>query len=215
MPWKNVTKACNEARNETKNSFEGINFYCILNECPSNNTIFELKKEFENIEYDEINLYSEQNAFKKVINKKINEKYLKYTHGKRNLKNNEDSENNEEYEYAIDFFPTCNINKYTPYFLNNETIKEKLGVDKSIIHQRYFSTMNYKWGDSKFFYINDIKQLYKKKNFSFWLYSGTEDIAVTILGTLRFINELNYTIKEKWKKWVVDGQVAGMEQSYD
>ena len=40
-------------------------------------------------------------------------------------------------------------------------------------------------------------------------------MIVPTLATLRFINELNYSIKEKWKKWKVDGQVAGMEQTYD
>ena len=44
MPMRNVTRACNEARNETKKALEGINFYGILNKCPSNEAIFELKK---------------------------------------------------------------------------------------------------------------------------------------------------------------------------
>ena len=35
------------------------------------------------------------------------------------------------------------------------------------------------------------------------------------LATLRTLNELNYTIKEKWKKWIIDDQVVGMEQTYD
>jgi carboxypeptidase C (cathepsin A) len=75
--------------------------------------------------------------------------------------------------------------------------------------------LNYKWGDSMNFYRNDIKDLYERKNFSSWLFSGTEDIACVTLGTLRTLNELNFPIKEKWKKWKVDGQVAGMEQTYD
>ena len=126
--------------------------------------------------------------------------------------NNVNQEN--ETEYAINFLSGCGDNYYTPNFLNDNTTKEKLGVDKSIIH--YSCTyLNYKWGDSIYYYKNDIKELSKNKNFTSWLFSGTEDIAVTTLGTLRFINELNYTIKEKWKQWKVDGQVAGMEQTYD
>ena len=65
------------------------------------------------------------------------------------------------------------------------------------------------------FYKNDIKELYKNKNFSSWLISGTEDMACATIGTLRTFHELNYTVKEKWKQWKVDGQVAGMEQTYD
>ena len=70
-------------------------------------------------------------------------------------------------------------------------------------------------GDSFNFYKNDLKKLSSEKNFTVWLFSGTEDMAVTTLGTLRFLNELNFTIKEKWKKWRLDGQVVGMEQTYD
>ena len=40
-------------------------------------------------------------------------------------------------------------------------------------------------------------------------------MACVTIGTLRALNELNYTIKEKWKKWKVDDQVVGMEQTYD
>ena len=35
------------------------------------------------------------------------------------------------------------------------------------------------------------------------------------LQTMRTLNELNYTIKEKWKKWIIYNQVVGMEQTYD
>ena len=42
-PWKNVTKACNEARNESRLAFEGINIYGILKECPSNDTSYEIR----------------------------------------------------------------------------------------------------------------------------------------------------------------------------
>ena len=129
-------------------------------------------------------------------------------------KNGNDENPENETEYAINFLSGCGDNYYTPNFLNDNTTKEKLGVDKSIIH--YSCTyLNYKWGDSIYYYKNDIKELSKNKNFTSWLFSGTEDIAVTTLGTLRFLNELNYSIKEKWKQWKVDGQVAGMEQTYD
>ena len=54
MPVKNVSKACNEVRNEIKKSFEGINSYGILNECPPLD-----------------NLRSERNIFNNMIKKKL------------------------------------------------------------------------------------------------------------------------------------------------
>ena len=193
MPVKNVSKACNEVRNEIKKSFEGINSYGILNECPPLD-----------------NLRSERNIFNNMIKKKINEKYLKYKYGNDYLNNNEN-----DTEFAIDFFPQCGYNKYTPYFINDNKTKEKLGVNLSIEHAICATELNYKWGDAIYFYKNDIKNLSKEKNFTSWLYSGTEDIQCTTLAALRTLNELNYTIKDKWKKWVVDDQVVGMEQTYD
>ena len=117
-------------------------------------------------------------------------------------------------EYAIDYFTDCGYTRYTPNFLNDKKTKEKLGVNESIKHS-ICANLNYKWGDAIYFYKNDIKELSKEKNFTSWLYSGTEDMICTPLQTMRTLNELNYTIKEKWKKWIIDNQVVGMEQTYD
>ena len=210
FPWKKVTKACNEVRNETKKILKGINFYGIYKECPNEAKIKKIREEFSNINYDEINKNSKYNQFKNMMYKKNKEKYYKY------LLNNESSGNdNIEYEIAFDFIPSCGENHLTENFLNDDKIKEKLGVSKSIKHQQCNLKINYKMGDSFNFYKNDLKKLSSEKNFTVWLFSGTEDMAVTTLGTLRFLNELNYTIKEKWKKWKLDGQVVGMEQIYD
>ena len=210
FPWKKVTKACNEVRNETKNILKGINYYGIYKECPNEEKMNLLKKEFNNINYDEINKNSKYNHFKMMIYKRNKEKYYNYL-----LKNENSFKDNTEYENAIDFFPSCGENHFTEDFLNNVKIKEKLGVSRSIKHQQCYLDINYKMGDSINFYKNDLKKLSSQKNFSAWLFSGTEDMAVTTLGTLRFLNELNFPIKEKWKKWKYDGQVVGMEQSYD
>ena len=195
MPRRNVSKACNEARNETKMALKGINFYGILNKCPSNDTIFELKKEFKNIDYDESNLHSEENAFKRMVRKNINDKYMRYTG--RKLLNIEDNPANET-EDAIDFFPSCNKDTYTPNFLNDNSTKEKLGIDLAFKFERCNFNINYKWGDAMKYYKEDIKEFSKNKNFTSWIYSGTEDMACVTIGTLRFINELNYTITDKW-----------------
>ena len=45
------------------------------------------------------------------------------------------------------FFPGCYENKFTEDFLNNDTIKEKLGVSQSLNHSQCNPKLNYKWGD--------------------------------------------------------------------
>ena len=109
--------------------------------------------------------------------------------------------------------PTVNIVD-TPNFINDNETKKKLGVNISINHQMC-ANINYKWGDAIYFYQNEIKNLSAEKGFTAWLYSGTEDMQCTTLATLRTLHELNYSVKEKWKKWKVDDQVVGMEQTYE
>ena len=97
-------------------------------------------------------------------------------------------------------------------FLNNKNTKIKSGVDENI-HYYQCDDLNYQWGESLDFYRENLEQL-TREGFKAWLFSGTEDIAVATLGTLRWINYSNYTVEKKWKQWYVDGQVAGMEQKY-
>ena len=186
IPLRNVTKSCNEARNETKEALAGINYYGILNECPSNDTIFELKKEFNNIDYDESYSNSEEYNFRKMITKNINEKYARYTG--RKLLEGENAENVTE--YAIDFFPSCKKNTYTANFLNNNTIKQKLGADLTIKHISRNADLNYKWGDSKDFYKTDklnLEGIAKARN---WIVSGGQpDIQRTAVYVLRDFRE--------------------------
>jgi len=154
------------------------------------------------------------NHFKKMKTKLKNDKYGKYMSKNIRSKDANGSENDTEYEEAIDYLSGCDNNNYIEDFLNNKTIKEKLGINNEIKHSQC-SDLNYTMGDSINFFKNDIKELSNKHNFSSWLFSGTEDLVVSTLATLRFLNELHYPIKEKWKNWNVDSQVAGMEQSYD
>ena len=134
--------------------------------------------------------------------------YLQNNNNPKNQNNNGNS--NESLERAIDFFPSCGKDLYYINFLNDNSTKIKLGVNETMIFKECLS-LNYKWGESIFFYKDVLPKL---KGFKAWIYSGTEDIAVTALGTLRWINYINYTVDEEWKPWYLDKQVAGMEQTY-
>ena len=54
----------------------------------------------------------------------------------------------------------------------------------------------------------------KFPNLRVWFFSGDADACVPTLGTLRWINELNLTVDEEWRKWKIDGQQVGMIQKY-
>ena len=95
-------------------------------------------------------------------------------------------------------------------FLNNKTIQQKLNVSKKWSE---CVRINYPWGESFWFYDSYMKNL---TNFTTWFFSGTDDMAVDTLGSLRWIEKLNLDIKNEWRQWKLDdGQVAGMIQDYD
>ena len=46
-------------------------------------------------------------------------------------------------------------------------------------------------------------------------YSGDTDGAVSTYGSKEWIKELNWGVKEAWRPWYVNGQVAGYVEAYD
>ena len=117
---------------------------------------------------------------------------------------------NLEPEYGI--WPESCIDDPTKgIFLNDNETKEKLGVDKNITWSEC-APIKYPWGETFWFYDTYMKNL---KNFKVWFFSGTEDMAVDTLGSLRWIEKLNLNIKKEWRQWKCDGQIAGMVQDYD
>ena len=94
-------------------------------------------------------------------------------------------------------------------FLNDQVVQQKLNVSKKWSE---CTKIKYPWGESFWFYNSYIKNL---TNFTTWFFSGTEDMAVDTLGSLRWIEQLNLDIKNEWRQWKCDGQVAGMIQDYD
>ncbi|KAL2894973.1 Serine carboxypeptidase-like 3, partial [Bienertia sinuspersici] len=47
------------------------------------------------------------------------------------------------------------------------------------------------------------------KGFRSLIYSGDHDMIVPFVGTQAWIRSLNYSIVDDWRKWLVDGQIAG------
>lgn len=46
-------------------------------------------------------------------------------------------------------------------------------------------------------------------------FAGDTDGAVPDLGTRGWLRDLNWDIKEMWKPWMINDQVAGMIEQYD
>ena len=95
--------------------------------------------------------------------------------------------------------------------MNDETIKAKLDVDKSITWTQCFKGLKYKKGESYKFYSETMLQYPDVRVWVFW---GTEDAVLSTLGTMRWINKLNFTIEKTWTKYKVNEQIAGYAQKY-
>ena len=46
-------------------------------------------------------------------------------------------------------------------------------------------------------------------------YSGDTDGAVPTVGTQNWINSMHWKVKDEWKQYLVEGQVAGYWESYE
>ena len=213
LPMKNVTKKCNEIREEIHQQFHGVNFYGIHNDCPVNDEIDKYKNDYININFDEIKKFSSRQKYSKIIQNNNFEKYDKES--KLGIDELRQLNFNEELEKEKSYMSDCGFSQrelFATNFLDDKTTKRKLGVNEDFEYYEC-KDLNYKFGDSLNFYKNDLEEL-SKKGFKAWLFSGTEDIVVSTLATSRWINSCNFTISNKWKPLINDGQVIGMEQSY-
>jgi carboxypeptidase C (cathepsin A) len=183
---RNVTHRCNEIREEIRNNLDGSDIYGIYRLCPKGNQITPNNPLF----------YNSKNTYRKTILEKLKkkDKYLK------------------DLEPEDDVWPNgCNDDLFFDIFLNNETIKTKLAVDTSIIWTQCWGGLNYDMGESFKFYS---ETMLKFPDLKVWVFSGTEDGVLSTLGTMRWINKLNFTIENEWTQYKVNEQVAGFAQKY-
>ena len=189
---RNVTHKCNEVRKKIRSNFEGNDIYGIYRLCPE-------ESRFNSD--DEIH-YNRAHTMKNFILDKLNPN-----------KNQKMKQNNlESLEPEEKIWPNgCGGDLTFDYFLNNETIKEKLKIYNTSMRWTQCSDVNYEMTESYNFYS---ETMIKYPNLNVWVFSGTDDGVLSTLGTMRWIKKLNFTVETKWRQWKVDGQVAGYVQKY-
>ena len=187
---RNVTHRCNEIRDEIRNNLGGSDIYGIYRICPNGNELSE----------DHPLYYNSQRTYKKTIIEKL--KQIKNQNNK--LKDSIEPEN--------DIWPSgCPDDFYFDEFLNDKKTKEKLGVDESITWTQCGGVEYYEMGDSVKFYSETMKA---HPELRVWVFSGTEDGVLSTLGTMRWINKLNFTVEKEWTQYYAEKQVAGFAQKY-
>lgn len=189
---RNVTHKCNEIRKIIKDNFEGNDIYGIYRLCPNENRL----------SLSDPNYYSKMHSMKYFILDKLN------PYKNKIFKNN--NLNSLEPESII--WPNgCGADLSIDNFLNNQTNKDKLKVYNTSMKWYQCADVNYEMSESYNFY-SEI--MIKYPNLNVWIFSGTDDGVLSTLGTMRWINKLNFTIETKWKQWKFNDQVAGYVQKY-
>ncbi len=197
-PIKMVNHSCNEVKKEIQKHLVGFPFMGIYNKCflPSNN-------------YDNLNRNLYLNPRTRNLNQLNNEQIRYLTEEEISILNkNRRLEDKLEIEYPLN--DTCALDNTIEKLLNKDKIKELLGVNKSITFYQC-KQLNYKYGDTTKFFKEHLNKL---SNFSCWLFSGSEDLSVPILGTIYWIGEAKFTISKEWDVWKYKGQPKGMIQNY-
>ncbi|PIN11142.1 hypothetical protein CDL12_16260 [Handroanthus impetiginosus] len=114
---------------------------------------------------------------------------------------------------------------YMPAYIwaNNKTVQEALHVKKTLLGNQGTVT-NWQRCNTTMYttsaYEIDVgsvlkhHQLLNEKGFQALVYSGDHDMTVPYLSTLKWIQNLNLTIDERWRPWYVNGQIAGYTEKY-
>lgn len=98
-------------------------------------------------------------------------------------------------------------------WLNTQETRDALHIPN------YVPTWSMCWNDTFSYQIENeasmwIYKVLQMNGIRMMHYSGDTDGAVPTYGTKRWIEQLNWPIKEAWKQWRTDGQVTGFVQQY-
>lgn len=184
---RDVTKRCNEIRQEVVNAFKGIEIYGIYKKCRMSNN--------ENNINEETMIYK---IYDKLRTEKLRALGI-----------------NDENEKEISIWPAgCGSDPFMSDFVNKETTKEKLGVDKE--KTWIYCNMNiytqYQMTESYSLYQ---EYLFKHKDMKIWHFSGDADMCIPTIGTMYWMNKLGLNVKTEWRQWHIKNQVAGYLQEYE
>ena len=146
-------------------------------------------------------------TLKKIKEKRYQEYYANHP---------EEISNDSELEPEIEIWPNgCDEDATTSKFLNDASIREKLGVDSSIKKwaQCNFDVYDaYEHSESFNFYNTVIKE---HSELRVWFFTGETDLAVPFLGSIRWMDKLNQGIEVPYTAWHIKNQVAGHYQKFD
>lgn len=196
---RNVTKRCNEIRRQISQELTGLDPYGIYRECPYG-ILYQNGDEHK----------TQQSVMRDTLTRLRNEFKMKYADDSAPQVNAE-----EELEPEVDIWPPLCDDDLTVYdFLNNATIKSKLGVDPSVTWEQCSGPVgdNYVMADSLDFYRTFINE---HPDLRVWFFSGENDAVLPTIGTFRWMDKLGLAVKTEFRQWHFFNQVGGHVQEYE
>ena len=209
-----LSSDCIKVRKEIKQSMQGLNIYDIYRECPSTKKGFLQSSMQSNVNSHQstmINTLKRINKLQKLKKLTENAKY-------ENIFSAFESFNKNIVNLSDDvdegIWPdSCADDPFPSDFFNNNQTKIKLHVRTNITYLQCNNDINsnYTFGESLKVYNNTLLN----SGIRIWFYSGDTDAAVPFTGSIKWIPKLKMQITENYRKWIVNGQIAGYVQSYD
>ncbi|KAF3641148.1 Serine carboxypeptidase-like 1 [Capsicum annuum] len=83
--------------------------------------------------------------------------------------------------------------KLSIHWANDDSVREALHVRKNVVP--YHTNLS-------------------AKGYRSLIYSGDHDLTIPFISTEAWIRSLNYSVIDDWRKWIVNGQVAGYTKTY-
>ena len=196
-------KKCIKVCKKISDNMNGSDMYGIYRPCPIS----------EEISQNDFFYINKKLSIRKTILNNIKNIQRKNNNGVINGNKNKIIDENEEEEEIMDVWPTmyCDDDLTVDTFLNLNSTKEKMNIYDKSTHWTQCADLNYEWSDSIHLYNSTLLQ---HPDLKMWLLSGTEDVVISTLGTMRWIDKVGFNIGQEWKQWYLNDQIGGYDQKY-
>jgi serine carboxypeptidase-like clade 1 len=105
----------------------------------------------------------------------------------------------------------CNDDSGIYAYMNNPEVREALHCDNVTWEWELCHHLNYTKDQRGSIYLYPEMLTHGLR---VWYFSGDTDSVVATYGTQTWINNLNLTVSEPWRKWYFNSQVAGFTKDY-
>ena len=104
------------------------------------------------------------------------------------------------------------LGDFVTFYMNRQDTRDAFNIPDDVqVYEQCSSKLDYHVQDEASIWIYPVL----RNKYKLMFYSGDTDGAVSTYGSKEWIKELNWGVKEAWRPWYVNGQVAGYVEAYD